>query len=410
MSEVAIFLDLESVLRVLEERTPARSPDVEGLLLSASRYGRVTVRRAYGDWSDPKVRALRTELTEHGFDLVQTPTLSSRNRGAEIRLVVDAIELLFTHNHLTHFVFASCEPEMSCVLQRIREHGKQTILLAPRVATTTTLRAAADIFIPSFEGASEARPKENPPLMEEDRRPKEGRPVPIGPHRRIRLHGTAIPLFTAEIRQNVIDALYEAFQKSDGVDVRAATVEVAQKANGGYDQYIVERIQQTLYYAKAFTLRGGMHDAVLSGDISSADDLHRRYDRHLAVLLAEEYPSLHHEDIAELLAEDPRQANYIRDLLSEPNHDPSTTALQITKYRYGERIQPRMSVTALPMSVTEGSVSVTGPLVSVMRVFMSVTILPMSVTMDCLSVSSGDMSVTMGWVSVSGSSVFVIRK
>ena len=332
MSEVAVFLDLESMLRVLDERTPTRSPDVESLLLSAGRFGRVTIRRAYGDWSDPKVRALRTELTENGFDLVQAPVLSSRGRGTEVRLVVDAIEFLFTHKHLSHFVVASCEPEMSCVLQRLREHGKQTILLAPRAATTTALRASADVFLPTYEGASESKPQEPyaaPPQSgpHEEPRPKEGRPVPIGPPRRIRLHGTAIPLFTAEIRQNVIDALYEVFQKEDGVDVRTATIEVAQKADsGGYDQYIVERIQQTLYYAKAFVLRGGMHDAVLASEISSADDLHRRYDRHLAMLLAKEYPSLNHEDIAELLAEDPRQANYIRGLLAELTHEaPAST-------------------------------------------------------------------------------------
>jgi hypothetical protein len=330
MSEVAIFLDLESMLRVLEERSPARSPDVESLLLSAGRFGRVTIRRAYGDWSDPKVRALRTELTENGFDLVQAPVLSSRGRGTEVRLVVDAIEFLFTHKHLTHFIVASCEPEMSCVLQRLREHGKQTVLLAPRAATTTALRAAADVFIPTYEGSAESKSPEpyvmslTQPNHSEETRPKEGRPVPIGPHRRIRLHGTAIPLFTAEIRQNVIDALYEVFQKEDGVDVRTATIEVAQKADsGGYDQYIVERIQQTLYYAKAFVLRGGMHDAVLATEISSADDLHRRYDRHLAMLLAKEYPSLNNEDIAELLAEDPRQANYIRDLLAELKQEPA---------------------------------------------------------------------------------------
>jgi hypothetical protein len=328
MSEVAVFLDLESMLRVLDERTPTRSPDVESLLLSAGRFGRVTIRRAYGDWSDPKVRALRAEFADNGFDLVQAPVLS-RGRGAEVRLVVDAIELLFTHKHLSHFVVASCEPEMSCVLQRLREHGKQSILLAPRAATTAALRAAADVFIPTYEGAAESRSAEpyttsaSAPTGE-DQRPKESRPVPIGPHRRIRLHGTAIPLFTAEIRQNVIDALYEVFQKEDGVDVRTATIEVAQKADngGGYDQYIVERIQQTLYYAKAFVLRGGMHDAVLAAEISSADDLHRRYDRHLAMLLAKEYPSLSDEEIAELLAEDPRQANYIRGLLTELPREP----------------------------------------------------------------------------------------
>jgi hypothetical protein len=326
MSEVAVFLDAESLLRVLEERTPARSLEIESLLLSVGRLGRATIRRAYGDWSDPKARALRAELTENGFDLIQVPVLNSRGRSNEVRLIIDTIEFLFTHKHLSHFVVASCESEMSCVLQRLREHGKQTILFAPRAATTAALRAAADVFMPTYEGAAESRsaePYSAPSAVNtlEEQRPKEGRPVPIGPHRRIRLHGTAIPLFTAEIRQNVIDALYEVFQKEDGIDVRTATIEVAQKADSGYDQYVVERIQQTLYYAKAFVLRGGMHDAVLAAEISSADDLHRRYDRHLAMLLTKEYPSLNNEDIAELLAEDPRQANYIRGLLAELTHE-----------------------------------------------------------------------------------------
>src|SRR5690606_15356929 len=147
----------------------------------------------------------------------------------------------------SYFVFASGDADLSSLLQKLREHGKQTVLIAPRQAATASLRAAADVFIPYTEFGSD-RMESGFPSEEDGRRPfvapRESRPVPIGPHRRIRLHGTAIPLFTAEIRKNVIDGLYESFRNEEGVDVRAAIAEVAQKAEGqSYDQYVVERIQ-----------------------------------------------------------------------------------------------------------------------------------------------------------------------
>lgn len=321
MADVAFFLDFENLLRSVEERSSTRSLDVEGLLATAGRFGRLSLKRAYADWSDPKLRSYRLDLIELGVDNFPVLGFGHRGRNGDVRLVVDAMEVLFLHKHLSYFVFASGDADLSSLLQKLREHGKQTVLIAPRQAATASLRAAADVFIPYTEFGSD-RMESGFPSEEDGRRPfvapRESRPVPIGPHRRIRLHGTAIPLFTAEIRKNVIDGLYESFRNEEGVDVRAAIAEVAQKAEGqSYDQYVVERIQQTLYYAKAFVLRGGMHDATLAPDITSADDLHRRYDRHLAMLLSKEYPALDAEAIAELLCEDPKQAGYIRDLLSE---------------------------------------------------------------------------------------------
>jgi uncharacterized protein (TIGR00288 family) len=317
MADVAFFLDFENLLRALEERQPNRQLEVEGLLAAVSRYGRLALKRAYADWSDPKLRSYRSELLEHGVELSQCSG-PARGHGAEIRLAIDAVEALFQHRHLVTFVVASGDTDFTSLVQRLKEHGKQTVVVAPRTGSLAALRSAADVFLPYAELSDGAPPA---PHVEEERRflpvSREAKPVPIGPHRRIRLHGTAIPLFSAEIRKSVIDGLYEAFRDEEGVDVRQAISEVAQRAEGQYDQYVVERIQQTLYYAKAFVLRGGMHDATLAGDISSSDDLHRRYDRHLAMLLSKEYPALDGESIAELLCEDPRQASYIRELLAE---------------------------------------------------------------------------------------------
>jgi hypothetical protein len=320
MADVAFLFDLNGLLRDTEERGGARPVEVEALLDAGERLGRLVVRRAYGDWADPRFRSLRFELLDHGVELVSG---AGRGRDSTTRLVVDAMEALAIHRHITHFVLASGDPELVYLVQKLREHGKHVALVAPRGVIHGALRAVADGTLPYHE--STAQDREYREGMADDRYPppvRDGKPVPMGPHRRIRLHGTAIPLFTADVRKSVIDGLYDVFRSSDGVDVRAATSEVAGRSDGSYDQYAVERIQQTLYYAKAFVLRGGMHDAILAPEISGADDLHRRYDRHLAALIGKEYPILDSEGIAEILAEDPKQANYIKELLEEAPKEP----------------------------------------------------------------------------------------
>lgn len=318
MTDVAFLLDLNGLLRDSEERGNARPLEVEALLDAAERLGRLVVRRAYGDWLDPRFRSLRFDLLDHGVELI---TGAGRGRDSTTRLVVDAMEALAKHPHITHFVLASGDPELVYLVQKLREHGRHVALVAPRGVIHGALRAVADGTLPYHESTgADGEHNYRETQSAEDRYPppvRDGKPVPMGPHRRIRLHGTAIPLFTAEVRKSVIDGLYEVFRSSDGVDVRAATSEVAGRSDGSYDQYAVERIQQTLYYAKAFVLRGGMHDAILASEISTADDLHRRYDRHLAALIGKEYPTLDAEGIAEILAEDPKQANYIKGLLDE---------------------------------------------------------------------------------------------
>jgi uncharacterized LabA/DUF88 family protein len=127
-SRVAIYIDFDNVVisRANQVKSTGASATVgiDVLLDFATRYGRLTISRAYADWSVEQNAAYKDQLVARAVELVQLFTASKTKNGADIRLAVDAIEDLFLHDDLTHVVIAAGDSDFVPLAQRARRLGR----------------------------------------------------------------------------------------------------------------------------------------------------------------------------------------------------------------------------------------------------------------------------------------------
>src|SRR4051812_25775900 len=108
--------------------------------------GKVIFRRAYCDWS--RFREAKAHLHEFGVELVDVPpsTRAGKN-SADMRLVIDALELCYAREHIDTFVIASGDSDFCPLAYKLRENDRLVIGLAVREATSPFFVRACDEFI-----------------------------------------------------------------------------------------------------------------------------------------------------------------------------------------------------------------------------------------------------------------------
>ncbi|WP_242496434.1 NYN domain-containing protein [Xylanimonas protaetiae] len=109
--------------------------------------GRVVVRRAYADWSyfDEDRRA----LTRHQVELIEMTQRmgASRKNAADIKMVVDAIEMAFEREYISTFVMCTGDSDFSPLVHKLRELNKRVIGVGVEKSTSRLLPAACDEFL-----------------------------------------------------------------------------------------------------------------------------------------------------------------------------------------------------------------------------------------------------------------------
>lgn len=141
----AVFIDFENIVTAAESRY--YTLDLNRLFLELGRRGRLILKRAYGDWS--RFTKYRDELLRHGVDLIQVYSYGhkiARNR-ADVRMAIDAMEVLFTRPEIQSFVIVSGDSDFSSLITRLREHGKYVIGVGVQDATSDLIPAVCDEFI-----------------------------------------------------------------------------------------------------------------------------------------------------------------------------------------------------------------------------------------------------------------------
>jgi uncharacterized LabA/DUF88 family protein len=108
--------------------------------------GKVIFRRAYCDWS--RFREAKGHLHEFGVELVDVPpsTRAGKN-SADMRLVIDALELCYAREHINTFVIASGDSDFCPLAYKLRENDKLVIGVAVKQATSPMFVKACDEFI-----------------------------------------------------------------------------------------------------------------------------------------------------------------------------------------------------------------------------------------------------------------------
>lgn len=150
-SRVAIYIDFDNVVisRASQVKDTGASATVaiDVLLDFATRYGRLTIARAYADWSVKKNADYRDQLVARAVELVQLFPASKTKNGADIRLAVDAIEDLYLHEDLTHVVIAAGDSDFVPLAQRARRLGRVVLGVGVAGSISKTLASACDVYV-----------------------------------------------------------------------------------------------------------------------------------------------------------------------------------------------------------------------------------------------------------------------
>jgi uncharacterized protein (TIGR00288 family) len=117
-------------------------PVLERLLLKGS----IVVKKAYCDWE--RYKGFKAAMHEANFELIEIPHVrQSGKNSADIRLVVDALDLCYTKSHVNTFVIISGDSDFSPLVSKLRENAKQVIGVGVKQSTSDLLIANCDEFI-----------------------------------------------------------------------------------------------------------------------------------------------------------------------------------------------------------------------------------------------------------------------
>jgi uncharacterized protein (TIGR00288 family) len=141
---IALFIDFENL--VTRTGFTAEKFDVQPLLNLLLEKGKVIYRRAYCDWS--RFAAAKQNLHDQGIELMEVPpsTRAGKN-SADIRLVIDALELAYQREHIDTFAIASGDSDFCPLAYKLRENDRQVIGIGVKEATSPLLMKACDEFI-----------------------------------------------------------------------------------------------------------------------------------------------------------------------------------------------------------------------------------------------------------------------
>jgi len=141
---LAMFVDFENIALGLRD---ASAPfDIRRVLDRLLEKGKVIVKVAYADWH--RFREHTKSLHENGIELIEIPRRESTGKNsADIRLVVDAMDLSWSKEHIDTFVIVSGDSDFSPLVAKLKENGRHVIGLGMKKSTSPLLANACDEFI-----------------------------------------------------------------------------------------------------------------------------------------------------------------------------------------------------------------------------------------------------------------------
>ena len=154
---IALFIDFENL--VTNTGISPATFDLEPTMGRLLEKGKVVFRRAYCDWS--RFREATRRLHDFGVELIDVPpsTRAGKN-GADMRLVIDALELCYAREHIDAFAIASGDSDFCPLAYKLRENNRLVIGLAVKEATSPLFVKACDEFIYLKQPRKEKAPRE----------------------------------------------------------------------------------------------------------------------------------------------------------------------------------------------------------------------------------------------------------
>ena len=142
---MALFCDFENVALGVRDAKYEKF-DIKLVLERLLLKGSIVVKKAYCDWD--RYKGFKATMHEANFELIEIPHVrQSGKNSADIRLVVDALDLCYTKSHVDTFVIISGDSDFSPLVSKLRENAKQVIGVGVKQSTSDLLIANCDEFI-----------------------------------------------------------------------------------------------------------------------------------------------------------------------------------------------------------------------------------------------------------------------
>ena len=143
-SAIAVFIDFENFALGFEHSR--KKFEIVKVLDRLLEKGKIIVKRAYADWT--RYRDYKTALHEAAIELIEVPKRGAAGKNsADIRMVVDAIDMAHSKSHIDTFAILTGDSDFSPLVSKLKENGKTVIGIGMKDSTSSLLVDNCDEFI-----------------------------------------------------------------------------------------------------------------------------------------------------------------------------------------------------------------------------------------------------------------------
>jgi uncharacterized protein (TIGR00288 family) len=175
---MAVFLDLENIALGAKDAKFPRF-DIKLVLERLLLRGHIVVKKAYCDFD--RYKEFKRDLHEAAFELIEIPHVrQSGKNSADIRMVVDALDLCYTKQHLDTFVILSGDSDFSPLVSKLRENAKRVVGMGVKNSTSDLFINNCDEFIYYDDLVREKKPRPSR-ARQQPRRKTEPKPDAAAP-------------------------------------------------------------------------------------------------------------------------------------------------------------------------------------------------------------------------------------
>ena len=225
---MALFCDFENVaLGVRDARYSAF--DIRKVLERLLLKGNIVVKKAYCDWD--RYKEFKKAMHEAAFELIEIPHVrQSGKNSADIRMVVDALDLCYTKSHVDMFVIISGDSDFSPLVSKLRENNKRVIGVGVKAATSDLLAANCDEFIFYDDLVRELEAKKKRSARKAPAKPAADAKKAVGPKN----------------EEKPTDEKPEPSKREEAIDLVVETVEALVAERGEEEKIWGSMVKQTL--------------------------------------------------------------------------------------------------------------------------------------------------------------------
>ena len=142
---MAVFCDFENIALGVRDAKYDRF-DIRRVIEHLLLKGSIIVKKAYCDWE--RYKEFKQAMHEAAFEMIEIPHVrQSGKNSADIRMVVDALDLCYTKEHVDTFVLISGDSDFSPLVSKLRENDKTVIAVGVKNSTSDLLISNCDEFI-----------------------------------------------------------------------------------------------------------------------------------------------------------------------------------------------------------------------------------------------------------------------